>query len=84
MTAITQRVHVHEAGEALGMGRAFLLAALEVISSWSVGGLFLLLGPQLASSLSHTTDHLMAASASLSSPDSPRWRSSPSGARHRG
>lgn len=39
---------------------AFLLAALGVISSWSIGGLFLSLGPQLAGSLFHSTDHLVA------------------------
>ena len=31
--------------------RAFLLAALAVISSWSIGGLFFSLGPQLSASL---------------------------------
>jgi MFS family permease len=40
--------------------RAFLLAALGVISSWSIGGLFLSLGPQLLASLFHTSDHLVA------------------------
>ena len=40
--------------------RPFLLAALAVISSWSVGGLFLSLGPQLAASLFHTSDNLVA------------------------
>jgi MFS family permease len=40
--------------------RPFLLAALGVISSWSIGGLFLSLGPQLLSSLFHTNDHLVA------------------------
>ncbi|MGI8430204.1 MAG: MFS transporter [Solirubrobacteraceae bacterium] len=40
--------------------RPFLLAALGVTSSWSIGGLFLSLGPQLAGSLLHTTDHLVA------------------------
>ena len=38
----------------------FALAALAVISSWSVGGLFLSLGPQLSATLFHTTDHLVA------------------------
>jgi MFS family permease len=37
----------------------FLLAALGVVSSWSIGGLFLSLGPQLAGSLLHTDDHLV-------------------------
>ena len=40
--------------------RPFLLAALAVISSWSVGGLFLSLGPQLSATLFHTNDHLVA------------------------
>jgi hypothetical protein len=39
---------------------AFALAALGVISSWSIGGLFLSLGPQLAGTLFGTTDHLVA------------------------
>jgi MFS family permease len=36
--------------------RPFLLAALAVISSWSIGGLFLSLGPQLSATLFHTHD----------------------------
>src|SRR4051795_1785871 len=40
--------------------RPFLLAALAVFSSWSVGGLFLSLGPQLSADLFHTTNHLVA------------------------
>jgi predicted MFS family arabinose efflux permease len=40
--------------------RPFALAALAVVSSWSVGGLFLSLGPQLSATLFHTTDHLIA------------------------
>ena len=40
--------------------RPFFLAALGVLSSWSIGGLFLSLGPQLAGSLFHTTNHLVA------------------------
>src|SRR3954449_2798900 len=39
--------------------RPFLLAALAVISSWSVGGLFLSLGPSLSASLFATTNHLV-------------------------
>jgi MFS family permease len=38
---------------------AFLLAALAVLSSWSIGGLSLALGPQLLGTLFHTTDHLV-------------------------
>jgi hypothetical protein len=41
--------------------RPFLLAALAVLSSWSIGGLFLSLGPQLTATLFHSTDHLVAA-----------------------
>ncbi len=37
----------------------FILAALGVTSSWSIGGLFLSLGPQLAGHLFRTTDHLI-------------------------
>jgi MFS family permease len=40
--------------------RPFFLAALGVISSWSIGGLFLSLGPQLSADLLHTTNHLLA------------------------
>jgi predicted MFS family arabinose efflux permease len=40
--------------------RAFLLAALAVISSWSIGGLFFSLGPQLSSRLFDSSDHLVA------------------------
>jgi MFS family permease len=39
--------------------RPFLLASLGVISSWSVGGLFLSLGPLLSASLLHTDNHLV-------------------------
>jgi predicted MFS family arabinose efflux permease len=39
--------------------RAFRLAALGVISSWSVTGLFLSLGPAFADSLFRTTNHLV-------------------------
>jgi MFS family permease len=40
--------------------RPFLLAGLAVISSWSVGGLFLSLGPQLTATLFHTDNHLVS------------------------
>ena len=42
------------------MRRPFFLAALGVMSSWSIGGLFLSLGPQLSGDLFHTTNHLVA------------------------
>jgi predicted MFS family arabinose efflux permease len=35
----------------------FLLAALAVLSSWSIGGLFVALGPSLAATLFHTGNH---------------------------
>jgi predicted MFS family arabinose efflux permease len=40
--------------------RPFLLASLGVISSWSIGGLFLSLGPLLLAQLFNTDDHLVA------------------------
>ena len=41
--------------------RPFLLAALGVISSWSIGGLFLSLGPAaVGATLFHTENHLVA------------------------
>ncbi len=40
--------------------RPFLLAALAVISSWSIGGLFFSLGPQFSASLVHSSDHMVA------------------------
>jgi MFS family permease len=40
--------------------RAFLLAALAVISSWSIGGLFFSLGPQLSGVLFDSGDHVVA------------------------
>jgi MFS family permease len=39
--------------------RPFFLAALGVISSWSIGGLFLALGPQLAARIFDTTNHFV-------------------------
>jgi MFS family permease len=38
----------------------FLLAALGVLSSWSIGGLFLALGPQLSAVLFDTSNHLVS------------------------
>jgi MFS family permease len=43
-----------------GVRRPFLLASLAVLSSWSVGGLFLSLGPQLTATLFDSHDHLVA------------------------
>lgn len=39
---------------------AFMLAALGVVSSWSIAGVFLSLGPQLSASLLGSSDHLVA------------------------
>src|SRR4051812_9900879 len=39
--------------------RPFVLAALAVVSSWSIGGLFLALGPQLAAELLGSSNHLV-------------------------
>jgi MFS family permease len=39
--------------------RPFRLAALGVLSSWTIAGLFFSLGPQLAVALFHTSDHLV-------------------------
>src|SRR3954451_13901718 len=40
--------------------RPFILASLGVISSWSIGGLFLSLGPLLLAQLFNTNDHVVA------------------------
>jgi MFS family permease len=40
--------------------RAFFLAALGVMSSWSIGGLFLSLGPALSASLFQTNNYLVS------------------------
>ncbi len=50
-----QRPHVPQA-----VRRPFLLAALAVFSSWSIGGLFLALGPQLTATIFESDDHLVA------------------------
>ncbi|HEY2717188.1 MAG TPA: MFS transporter [Solirubrobacterales bacterium] len=39
--------------------RPFLLASLAVLSSWSIGGLFLSLGPELAAIVYGSTNHLV-------------------------
>jgi predicted MFS family arabinose efflux permease len=39
--------------------RPFFLAALAVISSWSIGGVFLSLGPALSATLFHTDNHIV-------------------------
>jgi MFS family permease len=41
--------------------RQFVVAALAVISSWSIGALFFSLGPQLALHLFHSTDVVVSA-----------------------
>src|SRR5262249_42112315 len=37
----------------------FMLAALGVISAWSIGGLFLSLGPQITADITHSTNHIV-------------------------
>ena len=65
--------------------RPFFLAALAVISSWSIGGLFISLGPALGATLLHTDNHLVTGARRRS-----RWparappRSSRSAAPRRG
>jgi MFS family permease len=44
-----------------GVRRPFVLAGLAALSSWSIGGLFFSLGPQLTATLFHSTDNLVAA-----------------------
>lgn len=44
---------------------AFLLSALAVIASWSIGGIYLSLGPRLASEMLHTDNHLAGGVAML-------------------
>jgi MFS family permease len=39
--------------------RPFFLAGLGVVSSWSIGGLFISLGPTLAATLFHTDNHVV-------------------------
>lgn len=50
-----QRPHVPAA-----IRRPFALAALGALSSWSIAGLFLSLGPELTANLFHTTNELTA------------------------
>ncbi|HKN93592.1 MAG TPA: MFS transporter [Thermoleophilaceae bacterium] len=45
--------------------RAFLLAGLGVLSSWSIGGLYLALGPTLVSELLHSTNRMAGGAAVL-------------------
>jgi MFS family permease len=45
--------------------REFVLSSLGVLASWSIGGLYLALGPSLVAELLHTTNHLAGGSAVL-------------------
>jgi MFS family permease len=45
--------------------RAFTLAGLAVLSSWSIGGLYLALGPSLVGELLHTTNRLAGGASVL-------------------
>ncbi|MBS1883624.1 MAG: MFS transporter [Actinobacteria bacterium] len=40
--------------------RPFMLASLAVLSSWSIGGLFLSLGPELSALVYHSDSHLLS------------------------
>jgi MFS family permease len=40
--------------------RSFFLAGLAVLSSWSIGGLYFSLGPELSAQLFHTTDVMVS------------------------
>ncbi|MBS1863369.1 MAG: MFS transporter [Actinobacteria bacterium] len=40
--------------------RPFVLASLAVLSSWSIGGLFLSLGPELSALVYHSDSHLLS------------------------
>ena len=55
LTLSPQRPHVPPE-----LRRTFGLAALGVLSSWSIGGLFLSLGPELSATLFHSSNHLVA------------------------
>lgn len=44
---------------------AFTLSALAVLASWSIGGIYLSLGPRLASEMLHTQNHLAGGIAIL-------------------
>jgi predicted MFS family arabinose efflux permease len=55
LTLTPQRPRVPRA-----LRRTFGLGALGVLSSWSIGGLFMSLGPQLSARIFETTDHLVA------------------------
>jgi MFS family permease len=44
----------------MSIRRPFILAALAVFSSWSIGALFFSLGPQLGAHLFHTSNHVVA------------------------
>jgi MFS family permease len=48
-----------------GIRRPFLLAALAVLSSWSIGGLYFSLGAQLSGHLFHTANVVIAASGGV-------------------
>jgi hypothetical protein len=74
--------------------RPFLLAALAVLSSFSIGGLFFSLGPQLAAHLFNSSNVIVSSSgivalagaavvAQLLTPRAPRPGSAPASARSR-
>lgn len=58
---VRPRLKVERPSVPSSVRRQFLLAALAVISSWSIGGLFLALGPELAGTLLHSENVLLSA-----------------------
>jgi MFS family permease len=55
------RLRVQRPEVPAGVRHPFLVAALGVLASWGLGGLFLSLGPALSASLLGTADHLLTA-----------------------
>jgi len=56
------RLRLERPGVPAAVRRPFALAALAVLASWSIGGLFFSLGPELASELFHSTNEVVSAS----------------------
>ena len=54
------RLTIERPGVPAAVRRPFLLAALAVLSSWSIGGLFFSLGPELGARLFQTTNVVVA------------------------
>jgi MFS family permease len=84
------RVRPQRPAIAAGVRRAFVLAGLAALASWSIGGLALALGPELAAALFHSPDQLVgslsvltlagpAAIPQLVFRNSPPWASAAAG-----